>query len=102
VNHRFVSEAIVPDCEGADPSTLERGEPSLPRAFTWREERLVVAEIRATERSTRIDRGEQYLARHWFRFGTPDGREAVVYFDRQAKKGRPRWFLYTIAAALTA
>jgi hypothetical protein len=96
---RFVSEPIVPDGTTADVSPLERGEPALPRAFRWREDLLEVAELRDTDRSTRTDRGDVYLAKHWFTFATADGREAVIYFERQAKRGKPRWFLYTITDA---
>jgi hypothetical protein len=96
VSLQFVSEALVPagDFE-ADP--LERGEPGLPPAFVWRGAELRVAELRRTWRSTKTDRGDVYLKRHWFEVLLADGRTAVVYFERQARRGAPRWWLYTLA-----
>jgi hypothetical protein len=34
--------------------------------------------------------------RHYFEVELGDGAVAVVYFERQAKRGAPRWFLYTL------
>jgi len=93
----FIGKALVP--EGAqDVAALSHGEPSLPRAFVWGDERIGVATIRKTWRSTKEDRGDAYLKRHWFEFETSDGRIAVVYFDRGARKGAPRWWLYTLCS----
>jgi hypothetical protein len=50
----------------------------------------------ATRRSTKNDRGDDYLAKHWYEFRTSGDRRAVVYFDRKARTGRPRWWLYSI------
>jgi len=91
-----VSEEIVPASAGYDPATLARGEPSLPSEFTWRGDRLLVGTTRRTWRSTKDDRGDTYVKRHYFEFETAGGRIAVVYFERQARRGEPRWFLYTI------
>ena len=91
----FVGKAIVP--EGAlDVAVLAQGEPSLPAAFRFGDERLEVAKLERTWRSTKDDRGDTYVKKHWFAFRTPDGREAVVYFDRAAARGAPRWWLYTL------
>lgn len=91
----FVSKALQP--EGAfDADVMSRGEPSLPAAFAFDGDRLVVAKVRREWRSTKTDRGDVYLKRHWFEFVTPEGRVAVVYFDRGARRGQPRWFLYTL------
>lgn len=76
---------------------MSHGEPSLPPAFEWDGTDLVVGEVRKTWRSLKDDRGDTYLKRHWFEFETADGRIAVVYFDRGARRGQPRWWLYTIA-----
>jgi hypothetical protein len=95
----FVGKALEP--EGAlDPDTLAQGEPSLPRAFTWDKDRLEVSTLRKTWRSTKDDRGDTYVKKHWFEFEATDGRIAVVYFDRGARKGTARWWLYTLVERL--
>jgi hypothetical protein len=91
---RFVSEPLVPSVAGAAVG----GEPQLPPAFTWRDETLHVKRLIATGRSTKEDRGDVYLKRHWFEFEADDGRIATVYFDRSAKPGRPRWWLYSLTS----
>jgi hypothetical protein len=83
----FISEPIEP----AAPSGTD-----LPRAFAWRNETLDVRTVRRTWRGTKEDRGDVYLKRHWYEFETADGRIAAVYFDRGAKPGAHRWWLYTI------
>jgi hypothetical protein len=94
---RFVSEPVTTSDEWIDSGALSRGEPALPRRFGWHDESLLVAEVRRTWRSTTTDRGDTYLARHWFEIALEDGRVAVVYFDRKARGGQARWWLYTIA-----
>ena len=94
----FVSEALAPSAECVETGGLSRGEPPLPKEFGWRDERLAVREIVRTWRSTNTDRGDTYLARHWFEIALDDGRTAVVYFDRKAQRDRARWWLYTISA----
>ncbi|HTV73286.1 MAG TPA: DUF6504 family protein [Candidatus Acidoferrales bacterium] len=94
---RFVSEPIDPVAGAFDPATMSRGEPALPPEFRWRDEHLVVAAVLRVWRSTKLDRGDAYLARHWFEIRTDDGRKAVIYFDRQARGGKHRWWLYTIS-----
>jgi len=91
----FVGKPLVP--EGAmDTAALSHGEPSLPPAFRCGDERIDVATLVKTWRSTKEDRGDVYLKKHWFEFVTHDGRRAVVYFDRGARKNAPRWWLYTL------
>jgi hypothetical protein len=75
---------------------MSRGEPALPPEFRWRGEHLAVGQLLRTWRSTKADRGDTYLARHWFEFKTTDERTVVVYFERHARPGTPRWWLYTI------
>ncbi len=93
---RFVSEALVPGDAYVEGQPLGNGEPPLPQRFGWRDDGLVVERVVRAWRSTIDDRGDSYLARHWFELRLTDGRGAVIYFDRQAKRGRPRWWLYTI------
>ena len=91
---KFVSEGI--DAAGGfDPETMSRGEPSLPPEFRWRDRTLVVQRVVRTWRSTKVDRGDAYLARHWYEVDLQAGERAVIYFDRRAQRG-PRWWLYTI------
>lgn len=47
-------------------------------------------------RSTKSDRGDAYLKRHWFELETDNGAKLEVYFDREARRGTPQWWLYTI------
>jgi len=98
---QFVSEALTASAETIDTGGLGRGEPPLPKDFAWRDERLAVREVVRTWRSTTTDRGDTYLARHWYELALADGRIAVVYFDRKAHRGQARWWLYTIAAGGT-
>jgi len=69
----------------------------LPSQFRWRGDTLAIASVERTWRSTTTDRGDDYLARHWFEIVAADGRRAVLYFDRKALRGKPRWWLYTIS-----
>ena len=94
----FVSEPLEPGGDFVDSAALSRGEPPLPRSFRWRTEHVVVRNVRRTWRSTKVDRGDSYLSRHWFEVETTDGRTAVVYFDRKAR-GADRWWLYTITTS---
>jgi hypothetical protein len=92
----FVSKAITPEGGSFNADTISTGEPSLPRSFQYDSVQLVVKELRRTWKSTKTDRGDVYVKRHWFEFETEDGRTATVYFDRGAKRGQPRWFLFTL------
>ncbi len=93
---RFISEMLRASAERIENGALSRGEPALPASFTWRDEGLTVREVRRTWRSTTTDRGDTYLARHWYEVELVDGRIAVVYFDRKARRDTPRWWLYTL------
>ncbi len=93
----FVSKAITPEGGSFDADRISTGEPSLPRSFEYDGVQLVVKELRRTWKSTKTDRGDVYVKRHWFEFETTDGRTATVYFDRGAKRGQPRWFLFTLS-----
>lgn len=86
----------MPGDQHVDSAALSAGEPLLPRSFTWRGATLAIAEVVRTWRSTNVDRGDAYLARHWYEVRTEDGRTAVLYFDRKARPRTPRWWLYTL------
>ncbi len=100
---RFVGEPIAARGEGlVETGAFARGEPPLPARFAWRDEDLIVAAVLRTWRSTNTDRGDTYLARHWYELRFEDGRAAVVYFDRKARRGTANWWLYTLAGESTA
>src|SRR5262245_26069005 len=95
----FVSEPIVPDAGTADASAMSRGEPGLPRSFTWRGKHHTVAEVLSTWKTSTRERGDLYLRRHWFEIETAAGSRMTLYCERQTKnrnKPKARWWLYTI------
>jgi hypothetical protein len=96
---RFVGEPLVPGTTFVNSSALSQGEPPLPTAFRWGTLELSVLEVLSTWRSTKTDRGDDYLAKHWYEIRTTGERRAVLYFDRKARAGRPRWWLYTITGS---
>jgi len=93
----FVSEALLPLDGLHDADGPSRGEPAVPRAFRWHDEQLDVEAVNRTWRSTKEDRGDTYLKRHWYEVRLRDGRVSVIYFDRGARRGTPRWWLYTLS-----
>ncbi len=94
----FVSEPIVPSGDGF--FTPANGiEPPVPRVFLWRERRLEIVEIVGRSRSTKVDRGDVYLKRHRFELKSASGETLEVYYDRDARRGRPQWWLYAIEEA---
>jgi Family of unknown function (DUF6504) len=96
---QFISEPIVPTPGSADLTAMSRGEPGLPRSFTWRDQRFEVANVHKTWKTTRTDRGDTYIYKHWFDVETTDGKRMTLYCMRQIARGgknQPRWWLYTI------
>lgn len=71
-------------------------EPPVPAAFVVEEQLLNVTLVARSWRSTKSDRGDNYLKRHWFELETAEGPRLEVYFDREARRGAPQWWLYTI------
>jgi hypothetical protein len=98
-DHQFISEPIRPERGTSDATAMARGEPGLPGAFVWRDERFPVTELLETWISTGEDRGETYLRRHWYRFRTRDDATWQVYCLRQGKPGSARWWLYAVEPA---
>jgi hypothetical protein len=97
----FVSEPIVPFRGTFDAQAMSRGEPGLPRGFTWRGTAYDVVERLArwkhSSREGGRAQGELYLRRHYYRLRMSDGSVWTVYFTRQASPGgspKRRWFLY--------
>jgi hypothetical protein len=92
---KFVGRPLVPIEEGyVTPAT--GGEPPVPRAFRWDDETLRVTAVLRTWRSTKGDRGDTYLKRHWYELQTESGKKAEVYYDRASRRGASPWWLYTI------
>ena len=71
-------------------------EPPVPQAFVWDGRTLKVASVLRSWRSTKNDRGDTYLKRHWFELRTDDGARLEVYYDREARRGTAQWWLFTI------
>ena len=98
---QFVGEAVIPARASGEAPAMARGEPGLPRRFTWRGQEYVVGEVlRRWKESSPCRNGgdERYLRKHWFAIRTTDGRHMTLYFERQARRGsKPtaRWWLYT-------
>lgn len=101
----FISEPITPTGEFRTDSAA-RGLVAVPGAFTWRGRTHRISEVIAREKFSSPEGGregnEVYLRREYFTVRLDDGREAVIYFERQARPGaaraaaRRRWFIYTI------
>ncbi len=96
---QFVSKPIEPKGGFAGSADGAHGEPVLPAAFHFNGEELVVQSLVRSWRSTKDDRGDTYLKRHWYEVEIDGGRRAVVYFDRGARRNEPRWWLYTLMTA---
>lgn len=98
----LVSEPLTPLAGTFDTSRMGRGEPGLPRGFTWHDETfLIEQELAAWKHSSREGggAGDLYLRRHYHKLRMSDGSVWVVYFVRQTPKSgdpRKRWFLYTV------
>jgi hypothetical protein len=95
----FVSEPVEPERGSFDAAAMSRGEPGVPRAFTWRKQRYEVTAVLSTWKTSTADRGEMYLRRHWFEVATTDGRRMTLYCERQTKnrkKPKARWWLYSM------
>lgn len=95
----FVGEPIQPERESADTQAMARGEPGLPRAFTWRGIRYEIASVDAARRTKGTDRGDTYIRKHWYDITTRCGKRMTIYFDRnpthRAARAK-RWWLYSV------
>jgi len=95
---RFISEPVVPEAGSADIGAMTRGEPGLPKSFSWRDRRYEIAGVMRNWRTTGVDRGDTYVRRHWYEIETVSGERMVIYCDRRDK--RNRWRLYTVSGNL--
>jgi hypothetical protein len=98
----FVCEAMTPVPGTGDAAGMARGEPGLPKRFTWRsQEYRIAGVIRAWKSSGPCRHGSQemYLRRHWYKVLTDPPMIMTIYCDRQAKQRKhpkSRWWVYTI------
>lgn len=93
---RFVGAAIEPLAGSGDAEALARGEPGAPASFFWEGRRYDVRCVLSRWKTTRIDRGEAYVARHWFEVETLTGETMRLYCERRPKANGRRWWLYTV------
>lgn len=92
---KFVSRPISPTGEGfITPAT--GGEPPVPLSFIFNGRTFEISAIVRSWRSSKRDRGDNYLKRHWFELETKDGATIEVYYDRETRRGASAWWLYTI------
>jgi RimJ/RimL family protein N-acetyltransferase len=94
----FISERITPEAGTFDIATMARGEPSLPSAFTWREQRYRVARTLESRRHMGEDRGDTYVRRHYYDIETSDALRMTLYFERNpsSRSKRKEWWLYKL------
>ncbi len=98
----FISEIIKPVEGTFDTASMTRGEPGLPKKFTWREKEYEVSEVLEVWKETgpcKSGSDEPYLRKHWYKIRTTTGEIMTLYFERQARskgQSKARWWLYTI------
>jgi hypothetical protein len=94
----FVGQPIAPAGDGFI-TPASGSEPPVPRTFRWNDRTFDVSAVLRSWRSTKTDRGDAYLKRHWFELETTSGERLEVYFDRESRRGAPRWWLYSLTMA---
>ncbi len=102
MSEEFISEPIQPVAGTFDTTAMTRGEPGLPKRFTWRDQEYEVAEVLEVWKESgpcKSGGPEMYLRKHWLKIRTENGMEMTIYFERQARsksRNKARWWLYTI------
>lgn len=94
---KFVSRPLEAAADGF-VTPASGSQPPIPRVFRWDERTLVVTAVLRSWRSTKEDRGDRYLKRHWFELETACGLRLEVYYDRDARRGVSPWWIYTVQA----
>ena len=82
-----------------DAAAMARGEPGVPRRFTYRGEVFEIIEILGAEREVgpcTSGGGETYVRRHVTRAQTRDGSVVTLSGERGGRGGGPRWILRRI------
>ena len=99
-NEEFISEPLTPLRGSGEAARAARGEPALPAAFTWRGQTCTVENILRKWKTSAPEGGhpggERYLRRHWWTLRTTNGMTLTLYCLRQTRRGKPRWWLYTV------
>lgn len=93
---QFINEPIEPIGVAAGPNNA----PLAPTGFKWRGKDYTIDQVLETKRGANHDRthgsGEIYTHRHWFTAKLSDGQIVHLYFERQSRGGKHRWWLHTI------
>jgi hypothetical protein len=97
VVRKFVSRPLVVAGDGF-VMPASGSQPPVPRAFLWDDRTLVITAVLRSWRSTKGDRGDTYLKRHWFELETACGLRLEVYYDREARRGTSPWWIHTVQA----
>jgi len=96
----FIGEAITPEETSFSVESMAKGQPGLPKEFSWKGQRfsvLAVVEEWKECGDCRHGSGERYVRKHWFRIRTTEDLEMKIYFERQRRSsGGSRWRLYSI------
>ena len=95
----FIGESIQPVAKSFDITATSRGEPALPKRFTWRGREYAVVEVLEREKGYGpCPSGEIYLRKHYYKVRTDDGSVMRIYFERHphSPRERDRWWLYTL------
>jgi hypothetical protein len=92
---RFISAPLKPG--DAYVTEASGSEPPVPSSFKWKEGEFHVITVLRAWRSSKTDRGDTYLKRHWFELQTAEGPRIEVYYDREAPKGASHWWLYALS-----
>ena len=92
---RFASQPVEVELASPTLDSLGRLEPAAPMAVRIEGERRAVLRIVRRWRSSKNDRGDTYLKRHWFELAI-EGASVVLYYDRAATGRQPHWWLFTI------
>jgi phosphoribosylglycinamide formyltransferase-1 len=78
---------------------MARGEPGVPRRFTWREQAYEIAEVeRSWKELSAASSGDRdrYVRRHVFQVVTTDGTRMRLTAVRGVPGSAPRWKLLSI------
>ncbi len=104
----FISEPIQPVKGSFQTDLMAMGLASLPAAFIWRGERYEIEEMLSHCKQSSPEGGvegrERYLRRQQFEVRLHTGQTAVLYLERQPRRGtsrktaKQRWFLYAISS----
>lgn len=97
---QFISEPIKPVKSTFDTSRMAVGEPGLPQEFSWRGKTYRIKKVLETGKKLgpcRHGSGEMYVRKHFYKVETESGEIMTLYFDRQMKTKKARWWLLSSA-----